>query len=66
MLRASGKGGVGTMKMRQGSRSPFVLCVVVQTVIFGLGNVITKFAYESVTPLCAWRSATSRATWRSM
>ena len=51
MLCASGKGGVGTMKMRQGSRSPFVLCVVVQTVIFGLGNVITKFAYESVTPL---------------
>ena len=39
------------MKMQQGSRSPFVLCVVVQTVIFGLGNVITKFAYESVTPL---------------
>lgn len=35
----------------QGRRSPFVLCVVVQTVIFGLGNVITKFAYESVTPL---------------
>lgn len=28
-----------------------MLCVVVQTVIFGLGNVITKFAYESVTPL---------------
>ena len=39
------------MKMQQGGRSPFVLCVVVQTVIFGLGNVITKFAYESVTPL---------------
>ena len=34
--------------MQQGSRSPFVLCVVVQTVIFGLGNVITKFAHESV------------------
>ena len=51
MLRASGKDGVGAMKMQQGSRSPFVLCVVVQTVIFGLGNVITKFAYESVTPL---------------
>ena len=51
MLCASGKDGVGTMKMQQGSRSPFVLCVVVQTVIFGLGNVITKFAYESVTPL---------------
>lgn len=81
-----------------------MLCVVVQTVIFGLGNVITKFAYESVTPLWymvlrfglalaafalvfgsrmvrelrgakladwappprSWRSATSRATWRSM
>ncbi len=28
-----------------------MLCVVVQTVIFGFGNVITKFAYESVTPL---------------
>ena len=28
-----------------------MLCVVVQTVIFGLGNVVTKFAYESVTPL---------------
>lgn len=28
-----------------------MLCVVVQTVIFGLGDVITKFAYESVTPL---------------
>lgn len=28
-----------------------MLCVVAQTVIFGLGNVITKFAYESVTPL---------------
>ena len=51
MLCASGKDGVGTMKMQQGSRSPFVLCVVVQTVIFGLGNVITKFAYENVTPL---------------
>lgn len=35
----------------ENNRSPFVLCVVVQTVIFGLGNVITKFAYESVTPL---------------
>ena len=50
MLRASGKDGVGTMKMQQGSRSPCVLCVIVQTVIFGLGNVITKFAYENVTP----------------
>lgn len=28
-----------------------MLCVVVQTVIFGLGNVITKFAYESATLL---------------
>ncbi|WP_417301900.1 hypothetical protein [Ellagibacter isourolithinifaciens] len=28
-----------------------MICVVVQTVIFGFGNVITKFAYESVTPL---------------
>lgn len=28
-----------------------MICVVVQTVIFGLGNVVTKFAYESVTPL---------------
>ena len=37
--------------MEENNRSPFVLCVVVQTVIFGLGNVITKFAYESVTPL---------------
>lgn len=35
----------------QGKKSPFVMCVVFQTVIFGLGNVITKFAYESVTPL---------------
>ena len=35
----------------ENNRSPFALCVVVQTVIFGLGNVITKFAYESVTPL---------------
>lgn len=37
--------------MEESNRSPFVLCVVVQTVIFGLDNVITKFAYESVTPL---------------
>lgn len=28
-----------------------MICVVVQTVIFGFGDVITKFAYESVTPL---------------
>lgn len=28
-----------------------MICVVVQTVIFGFGNVITKFAYESVTSL---------------
>lgn len=28
-----------------------MICVVVQTVIFGFGNVITKFAYESATPL---------------
>lgn len=28
-----------------------MLCVVAQTVIFGLGDVITKFAYESVTSL---------------
>lgn len=28
-----------------------MICVVVQTVIFRFGNVITKFAYESVTPL---------------
>ena len=28
-----------------------MICVVVQTVIFGFGNVIAKFAYESVTPL---------------
>lgn len=39
------------MEKWQGRKSPFVLCVIVQTVIFGLGNVITKFAYESVTPL---------------
>lgn len=28
-----------------------MICVVVQTVIFGFGNVIMKFAYESVMPL---------------
>lgn len=37
--------------MEESNRSPFVICVVVQTVIFGFGNVITKFAYESATPL---------------
>lgn len=37
----------------ENSRSPFVLCVVVQTVIFGLDNVITKFAYECV--MLLWR-----------
>lgn len=42
---------VGVTEKWQGRKSPFVLCVIVQTVIFGFGNVITKFAYESVTPL---------------
>ena len=42
---------VGMAEKWQGRKSPFVLCVIVQTVIFGFGNVITKFAYESVTPL---------------
>lgn len=32
-------------------RGPYVACVVLQTVIFGLGNVITKFAYDSISPL---------------
>lgn len=32
-------------------RWPYVVCVVSQTVIFGAGNVFTKFAYESISPL---------------
>ena len=32
-------------------RWPYVACVVLQTVIFGSGNAITKMAYESITPM---------------
>lgn len=32
------------------ARWPFVLCVVLQTVIFGAGNAVTKLAYGSITP----------------
>lgn len=39
------------MQSWKGRRGPYVACVVLQTLIFGLGNVVTKFAYESVTPL---------------
>ncbi|WP_080799236.1 DMT family transporter [Arabiibacter massiliensis] len=39
------------MARETSARWPFVACVVLQTVIFGLGNAITKMAYESITPL---------------
>lgn len=32
-------------------RWPYIACVVLQTIIFGSGNVFTKFAYESISPL---------------
>lgn len=35
----------------KGKRWPYIVCVVLQTVIFGSGNVLTKFAYESISPL---------------
>ena len=38
------------MKTRS-KRWPYVACVVLQTVIFGSGNAITKMAYESITPM---------------
>lgn len=39
------------MNSRTAKRWPFVACVVLQTVIFGSGNAITKMAYESITPM---------------
>lgn len=39
------------MENRTSNRWPYVACVVLQTVIFGSGNAITKLAYESITPL---------------
>lgn len=39
------------MENRSVKRWPYVACVVLQTVIFGSGNAITKMAYESITPM---------------
>lgn len=39
------------MDRRTNARWPYLACVVLQTVIFGSGNAITKLAYESITPL---------------
>lgn len=39
------------MAGRGSRRWPYIVCVVLQTVIFGAGNVFTKFAYESISPL---------------
>lgn len=39
------------MENRSVKRWPYVACVVLQTVIFGSGNAITKLAYESITPM---------------
>ncbi len=39
------------MTNTEGKRWPYIVCVVLQTVIFGSGNVLTKFAYESISPL---------------
>lgn len=32
------------------ARWPFVVCVIAQTVIFGVANVVAKLAYNSITP----------------
>ena len=39
------------MADRSTKRWPYVALVVLQTVIFGSGNAITKMAYDSITPL---------------
>lgn len=39
------------MEKRSNKRWTYVALVVLQTVIFGSGNAITKMAYESITPL---------------
>lgn len=39
------------MANRSNKRGLFVALVVVQTIIFGSGNAITKMAYDSITPL---------------
>lgn len=39
------------MANRSSKRWPYVALVVLQTVIFGSGNAITKMAYDSITPL---------------
>ena len=39
------------MANRSNARWPYVACVVLQTVIFGSGNAITKMAYDSISPL---------------
>lgn len=39
------------MANRTNARWPYVACVVLQTLIFGSGNAITKLAYESITPM---------------
>ena len=41
-------------------RWPYVACVVLQTVIFGSGNAITKMAYESITPMWCLLSGVQR------
>ena len=33
------------------ARWPFVVFVLIEVVIFGSGSAVTKFAYDSITPL---------------
>ena len=43
-------GGLVLSQWKQ-ARWPFVAFVLIEVVIFGSGSAVTKFAYESITPL---------------
>ena len=37
--------------MMKRSRTPYTLCILLQSLLYGVGNPLTKVAYETITPL---------------
>lgn len=50
-MRAATKLRGGAMSHWKQARWPFVVFVLIEVVIFGSGSAVTKFAYDSITPL---------------
>ncbi len=49
--RAISKQEGGVMEHWKNARWPYVAFVILEVVIFGFGSAVTKFAYESITPM---------------